>query len=109
MDKFIYVTSKDHLRWLVPPGAIGTHLSNDYLNQSPNLRWRIRTWIENSCLGRVYAWNQTSTPTIGSLNWDQVFAPQGHITLYFTHSEDLVQFQLVWCTDPGSHYYDQQL
>jgi hypothetical protein len=95
MNKLIYCSSLDHLRWFVPsywPWAC--YLRRESLNSTDDRRYEITKWINEKCRGVVYAWNHCDTPEPGSLDWGSRVSPSGDITLYFMERDDHVLFLL---------------
>ena len=97
MDKFIYITSEDHLKWCVPStGVWSMFFTREFLDDLPNPRYEIRTWIEENCQDLVYAWNNCRTPQVGDTAWGPKVVPTGDISLYFSSFEDYTNFNLTW-------------
>lgn len=96
MEKFRYLTSEDHAKWYVTNPHGGIEMLSSVFDEDPGMRVRMRQWIEDNCIGRVYAWNKTMTPAVGATNWGEIVMPQGGVVMHFEDERDRVLFKLTW-------------
>ena len=95
MGTFKYCSSRDELEWEIGPyeGVNRMKLTKDELL---NIKHDIRHWIEQTCFGEVYVWNEVESPKQGDSNWGRIIVPQGNAVIYFKDERDYAFFQLKW-------------
>ena len=95
MSKFHYCSSYDELVWHVNANSDCVHhKSCDQLNDIGRIR--LKEWIEASCQGDVYVWNESRTPYQGEANWQARAFPHGHAKFYFTKEQDATLLAMKW-------------
>jgi len=98
MNKFVYVSSADELKWIISEDADvhSVDMKSNELDDGDNTRFQIATWINTHCRQTVYGWNRCETPRYGETDWGRKVATDGSISLIFQNNDDKTLFVMTW-------------
>ena len=86
MGTFVYCSSLDHLKWLIPTESNSVTVSNEVLDK--HTRYVVRQWIRENCKDTVLMWNGVQTPVAGQLGWSDLISPSGNGIFFFENDDD---------------------
>lgn len=95
MSNFMFIEKEQELHWWIDNTWHKVYMK--YVNDS--IKYTIREWVENECVGNVVVFARTRWPKQGEGDWANTIKGDGSIDIYFKNADDAAYFKLTWLND----------